>query len=92
MYCIFNKRRGMYCRWNEDIITFDTKKECYDFMNMVPSFFKDEVSDVVLHVIPKKMEEDVGLIKYSELDKSLFLKENDIVEYNKKMKEVLKNG
>lgn len=92
MYCIFNKRRSMYCRWNEDIITFDTKEECYDFMNMVPSFFKDEVNDVVLHIIPKKMEEDVCLIKYSELDKSLLSKENDIVEYNKKMKEVLKNG
>ena len=92
MYCIFNKRRDMYCRWNKDIITFDTKKECYDFMNMVPSFFKDEMNNIVLHVIPKKMEEDVGLIKYSELDKSLFLKENDIVEYNKKMKETLKNG
>ena len=59
---------------------------------MVPSFFKDEMNNIVLHVIPKKMEEDVGLIKYSELDKSLFLKENDIVEYNKKMKETLKNG
>lgn len=92
MYCIFNKRRGMYCRWNEDIIIFDTKEECYDFMNIVPSFFKDEVNDVVLHIIPKKMEEDDGLVKYSELGKSLFPKENDIIEYNKKMKEALKNG
>lgn len=61
-------------------------------MNIVQSFFKDEVNDVVLHIIPKKMEEDDGLVKYSELDKSLFPKENDIIEYNKKMKEALKNG
>lgn len=92
MYCIFNKKRNMYCRWDEAVILFDTKEECYSFMNAIPSFFDDEMEYIDIQPFDKEMEKDIYVIKYSELDKSSFPKENTIIKHGKHMKEVLKNG
>ena len=97
MYCIYNKKRDMYCRWNESTIIFDTKEQCNEFIKAIPNFFNDEMDYVHILPITEEMKRDIDnnslcIIRYDKLDKSLFPEENNIVKYNKNMKEVLKNG
>lgn len=92
MYTIYNKKKDMYCRWNESIIMFDTKEQCHEFMKAIPNFFDNEMEYIEIRSISKEELEDVDSVYYNNLDKSSFSKENDAVKKNNDMKEELKNG
>lgn len=101
MYCIYNKARRLYCRWDDKVIIFDTEEQVYEFMNAVPAFFAGEHNNVMIMPITSEMQSDIdnhenSVIVYSDLDHSKFQKENDTLIrqqiQNEYMKEVLKNG
>ena len=57
MYCIYNKARKLYCRWNEKVIVFDTTDQAYEFMNLVPAFFAENIiMSVLFQLIQKWMK------------------------------------
>lgn len=97
MYCIYNQKKDMFCRWDGSIILFDTKEQCNEFIKAIPDFFNDAMDYVRILPITEEMKRNINnnavyVIHYDKLDKSLFPEENNIVKYNKNMKEVLKNG
>ena len=101
MYYIYNKARKLYCRWDEKVIVFDTIDQVHEFMNLVPSFFKEEHNDICIVQTNSEMNEDIknnadNILRYSDLTTEELQEENkEIVSQqteNKHMKEVLKNG
>ena len=63
MYCIYNKKRDMFCRWNESTIIFDTKEQCNEFIKAIPSFFNDEMDYVHILPITEEMKKSVKTAK-----------------------------
>ena len=59
MYCIYNKARRLYCRWDEKVIVFDTTDQAYEFMNLVPAFFAGEHNYVCIIQTNAEMNEDI---------------------------------
>ena len=101
MYCIYNKARKLYCRWNEKVIVFDTTDQAYEFMNLVPVFFAGEHNHVCIIPTNSEMDEDIknnadSILRYTDLTAERLQKENEeIISQqikNEYMKEVLKNG
>lgn len=101
MYCIYNKARRLYCRWNEKVIVFDTTDQAYEFMNLVPAFFAGEHNYVCIIPTNSEMDEDIennadSILRYTDLTAERLQRENkEIIGQqieNEYMKEVLKNG
>ena len=101
MYCIYNKARKLYCRWNEKVIVFDTTDQAYESMNLVPAFFAGEHNNVCIIPTNSEMDEDIknnadSILRYTDLTAERLQRENkEIISQqieNEYMKEVLKNG
>ena len=101
MYCIYNKARKLYCKWNEKVIVFDTTDQAYGFMNLVPAFFAGEHNNVCIIQTNSEINGDIenntdSILRYTDLTAERLQRENKkIISQqieNEYMKEVLKNG
>lgn len=83
MYIIYRSDIDMYCRWNENVILFDTREEAVEFIRLVPYFF-ELASEVKIVPIPKDMAlDDMCVIRFQDIDK-------DELEHDKQAFEALK--
>lgn len=101
MYCIFNKARNLYCKWDDKVIVFDTTDQAHEFINLVPAFFAGKHNDVCIIPTNSEMNEDIknnadSILRYTDLTAERLQRENKkIISQqieNEYMKEVLKNG
>ena len=81
MYCIYNRARRLYCRWDEKVIVFDTKDQAYEFMDLVPAFFAGEYNYICIIATNSKMDEDIennvdSILRYTDLTTERLQREN----------------
>lgn len=94
-YIIYRSDIDMYCRWNEDVIVFDTREEAADFIRQIPYFF-ELADEVKIAPLPEGMIlDDVCVINYKNIDKSLLEHDKkvyaDLKEHDKEMRGALKD-
>lgn len=94
MYCIYNRARDLFCRWDENIILFETKEQITEFMNVIPAFFAGEHN--YIQILETEPEEDACVVLYTDLSPEKLRQENEnllrMQMENTCHKEVLKDG